>query len=129
MMLSNVLAFIGNLGTGEMIVIVLVILLLFGAKRIPDLARGLGKGIREFKDATNEIKSDIEKSANQDRPNNNGYNNNGGYNNQGGYNNGPYNPNPNAGYNQPNPQNPAPGTYNNDPAVNPNPTNPTNTNV
>ncbi|AMM52730.1 hypothetical protein TH61_03885 [Rufibacter sp. DG15C] len=118
-MLSNILAFIGNLGTGEMILIVLVILLLFGAKRIPDLARGLGKGIREFKDATNEIKSDIEKSANNnDRPNNSGYNN------------GPYNPNPNAGYQQPAPQNPAPGAYNNDPAVNPNPTTtPNNTNV
>ena len=69
MMLSNILAFIGNLGTGEMILIVLVILLLFGAKRIPDLARGLGKGIREFKDATNEIKSDIEKSASEPRQN------------------------------------------------------------
>ena len=116
MMLSNILAFIGNLGTGEMILIVLVILLLFGAKRIPDLARGLGKGIREFKDATNEIKSDIEKSANNnDRPNNN--------NNQGGYNNGPYNPNPNAGYNQPNPQQPANGAYTNEPVVTPNPSN------
>ncbi|QHL87691.1 twin-arginine translocase TatA/TatE family subunit [Nibribacter ruber] len=126
MMLSNVLAFIGNLGTGEMILIVLVILLLFGAKRIPDLARGLGKGIREFKDATNEIKSDIEKSAN----NNDRYNNNQGHNNQGGYNNGPYNPNPNAGYNQqPGMNNPAPGAYNNDPAVNPNPNNTTNPNV
>lgn len=38
-----------------------VILLLFGAKRIPELAKGLGRGIREFKDATNEIKSEIEK--------------------------------------------------------------------
>ena len=40
-------------------IIVLVIILLFGAKKIPELAKGLGKGIREFKDATKEIKSEI----------------------------------------------------------------------
>ena len=39
-----------NLGTGELVLIFLVILLLFGAKRLPELARGLGKGINEFKD-------------------------------------------------------------------------------
>jgi sec-independent protein translocase protein TatA len=46
-----------------------VVLLLFGAKRIPELAKGLGKGIREFKDATKEIKNDIEKAANDETPN------------------------------------------------------------
>lgn len=46
-----------------MVIIVLVILLLFGAKRIPELAKGLGKGIREFKDATREIKNDIDKAG------------------------------------------------------------------
>lgn len=50
-------------GGWEMVIIVMVILLLFGAKRIPELARGLGKGIREFKDATKEIKNDIEKAG------------------------------------------------------------------
>ena len=40
-----------NLGTGELLIIFLVILLLFGAKRLPELARGLGKGFNEFKDA------------------------------------------------------------------------------
>ena len=40
-----------NLGTGELLIIFLVILLLFGAKKLPELARGLGKGINEFKDA------------------------------------------------------------------------------
>ena len=49
----------GSLGPFEIIAILLVILLLFGAKRIPEIARGLGKGIREFKDATNEIKQEI----------------------------------------------------------------------
>ena len=45
-------------------IIVLVVLLLFGAKKIPELARGLGRGIREFKDATKEIKKDIEEGTN-----------------------------------------------------------------
>ena len=39
----------GNLGAGEIILILLVILLLFGAKKIPELAQGLGKGMKEFK--------------------------------------------------------------------------------
>lgn len=47
-------------GSTELFVIVLVVLLLFGGKKIPELARGLGKGIREFKDATKEIKKEIE---------------------------------------------------------------------
>jgi len=129
MLLSNVLAFLGNMGTGEIVVLVLLILLLFGAKRIPDLARGLGKGIREFKDATKEIKNDIESAANDDRP----YNNNNNNRNQGG---GYYNPNPNAnpGYTQPQqPQGydntPGNAPYNNGPAANPNTTTPTNPNV
>ena len=52
-----------NIGGGEIFIILLVILLLFGSKKIPELARGLGKGIRYFKDATNEIQEDIRKSA------------------------------------------------------------------
>ena len=52
-----------NLGGPEIFVVVLVILLLFGAKKIPDLARGMGKGIREFKDATKEIKDEINEGA------------------------------------------------------------------
>ncbi len=49
----------GSLGPMEILLIFLVILLVFGAKRIPEIARGLGKGIREFKDATNEIKREL----------------------------------------------------------------------
>ena len=56
-------AFIGGLGGWEVLLILLVVLLLFGAKKIPELARGLGKGIREFKDATEGIKREIEKSS------------------------------------------------------------------
>lgn len=49
----------GNLGTGEIILILLVILILFGAKKIPELAQGLGKGIREFKKAMREVEEDV----------------------------------------------------------------------
>lgn len=49
----------GGLGTWEILLIFLVVLLVFGAKRIPEIARGLGKGIREFKDATTEIKNEL----------------------------------------------------------------------
>ncbi len=54
------LGFLPNIGGGSLILIFLVIVLLFGAKRIPELARGLGRGIREFKDATKEIQDDLE---------------------------------------------------------------------
>ena len=49
----------GSLGPFEILAILLVILLLFGAKRIPEIARGMGKGIREFKDATSDIKKEL----------------------------------------------------------------------
>jgi sec-independent protein translocase protein TatA len=54
------LAFVGGLGGWEILLIVLVLVIFFGAKKIPELARGLGRGIREFKDATKEIKDEIE---------------------------------------------------------------------
>lgn len=49
----------GNVGLPELLLIFLAVLLLFGAKRIPEIARGLGKGIREFKDATSDIKKEL----------------------------------------------------------------------
>jgi sec-independent protein translocase protein TatA len=49
----------GNLGATEIILIVAVILIFFGAKKIPELAQGLGKGLREFRKATREIEDDI----------------------------------------------------------------------
>ena len=52
-----------NMGEGEITLIVLVIILFFGSKSIPTLARGLGKGLREFKDATQGIQREIENSA------------------------------------------------------------------
>lgn len=48
----------GMLGTTEIIVIVLVVLLLFGGKKIPELMRGLGRGVREFKDASRGVNED-----------------------------------------------------------------------
>ncbi len=62
------LAFIGRVGSGELLLILLVLLVLFGAKRIPELARGLGKGIREFKNATKEIEEEL-KDQPQERKN------------------------------------------------------------
>lgn len=54
----------GDFGGLEWLVIILVFVLLFGAKRIPEVARGLGKGINEFKKATDDIKREIEYGAN-----------------------------------------------------------------
>ena len=56
----NKLLFLGSLGAGEIFVIALVVLLLFGGKKIPELMKGLGKGIRSFKEGMNNIEKDIE---------------------------------------------------------------------
>jgi sec-independent protein translocase protein TatA len=53
-----------NLGGGEIFVVLLFVLLFFGSKSIPDVARNLGRGIRQFKDATNDIQRDITNSVN-----------------------------------------------------------------
>ena len=52
--------FFGNLGAGEIIVIALIVLLLFGGKKIPELMKGIGKGVRSFKEGMNNIEKDIE---------------------------------------------------------------------
>ena len=54
-----------NLGGGEIIIVLLVVLLFFGSKKIPELARGLGRGMREFKDATSGVQREIEDSMNE----------------------------------------------------------------
>lgn len=63
-MLSTILLLF-NLGTGEMVLIALVVLLLFGGRKIPELMRGLGKGVRSFrqgmKEVSDEIKEDTDK--------------------------------------------------------------------
>lgn len=61
--MHTTLAFVGGLGGWEILLIVLVLVIFFGAKKIPELARGMGRGIREFKDATKEIKDEIEDNS------------------------------------------------------------------
>lgn len=60
--MTNILAFIGGLGVPEILLIALVVLLFFGGKKIPEMMRGLGKGVRSFKEGMN----DIEKTVNDD---------------------------------------------------------------
>ena len=55
--MESVILFLGGIGMQEILVIGLFILLFFGAKKIPELMKGLGKGIREFKDGVKEISS------------------------------------------------------------------------
>ena len=61
-MLANLYLFIS---AQEIFVILIIIVILFGSKKIPELARGLGKGIRELKDASNEIKHEIHKTTDE----------------------------------------------------------------
>lgn len=55
---------LGVLGTNEIIIILVIVLLLFGGRKIPELMRGLGKGVREFNDAKSNVKREIEDSTN-----------------------------------------------------------------
>ncbi|MCF2602410.1 MAG: twin-arginine translocase TatA/TatE family subunit [Parabacteroides sp.] len=55
----NELLFIGNLGTGEIIIIAIIVLLLFGGKKIPELMKGIGKGVKNFKDGVKGLEDDI----------------------------------------------------------------------
>lgn len=54
-----------SLGWNEILLILLVILLLFGGRKIPELMRGLGKGIREFNDAKSNVRKELEEGANE----------------------------------------------------------------
>jgi sec-independent protein translocase protein TatA len=67
MQLNPMLAVLG-LGGGELVVVVLAVFILFGAKRIPEFAKGLGKGIHEFKRATSEVTDEIERAAKEPVP-------------------------------------------------------------
>jgi sec-independent protein translocase protein TatA len=60
MLVANSLLMISMPGGSEWILIILVVLLLFGGRKIPELMRGLGRGIREFNDAKNNVKQEIE---------------------------------------------------------------------
>jgi sec-independent protein translocase protein TatA len=67
MQLTQVLLFLPNLGGSEIFLILAVLLLFFGAKKLPELARGFGKSIREFKDATRDVKTQIEEHTETDK--------------------------------------------------------------
>lgn len=72
--MTDVLGFIPLfIGTQEIIIIAIIILLLYGGKKIPELMKGLGKGVKSFKDGMNEVSDEINRpsSGNQSQNNNN----------------------------------------------------------
>ena len=56
-----------NLGAGEIVIIALVVLLLFGGRKIPELMKGIGKGVRSFKEGMNDIEQEIEKGPDSEK--------------------------------------------------------------
>lgn len=68
-MTTQTIAFIGGgLGMPEIFLILAVVLILFGAKKLPELARGMGQGIREFKNATRDVQQDLERALDDEDP-------------------------------------------------------------
>ena len=65
--MNAILAFMG-LGGSELVLVLIVILVLFGAKRIPEFAKGLGKGINEFKKASREVTDELERAVDEPPP-------------------------------------------------------------
>ena len=61
---TNILGF-GGIGQWEVILIILVVLLLFGGKKLPELARGVAKGMKSFKHEMNEVKTEFKKAADE----------------------------------------------------------------
>ena len=57
---------IGGLGFQEILIILIILLLFFGGKKLPELAKGLGKGIKEFRDAASEVGNEVKKAAELD---------------------------------------------------------------
>ncbi len=60
----NHLLLLGGLGTGEIIIIALIVLLLFGGKKIPELMKGIGKGVKNFKDGLKDVEDEIKSDIN-----------------------------------------------------------------
>lgn len=65
----NTLLFLNNLGAPEILLIALIVLLLFGGRKIPELMRGIGKGVRSFKEGINDVKEEINKPIEDDKNN------------------------------------------------------------
>ncbi|MBM3177624.1 MAG: twin-arginine translocase TatA/TatE family subunit [Bacteroidetes bacterium] len=61
--MNTILLFLGNLGFNEILLIGVIVLVFFGAKKIPEFMKGLGRGVREFKDSMNDVKRDLEDSG------------------------------------------------------------------
>lgn len=68
MTINLITSFIGGLGFQEVLVIALIILLLFGGKKIPELMKGLGKGVRSFKDGMKEVTDDVKAAEKAETP-------------------------------------------------------------
>ena len=64
----NVMFGLFNLGGGEIILILALVLILFGAKKLPELAKGLGQGIKEFKKATREVTDEVSQAMDETPP-------------------------------------------------------------
>jgi sec-independent protein translocase protein TatA len=66
--MNAILLFLGGLGMQEIMVIGIFVLVFFGAKKIPEFMKGLGKGMREFKEGIKDVQKDIEESIHHDTP-------------------------------------------------------------
>ena len=65
--MNNLLLILGFIGTQEVIIIAIIILLLFGGNKIPELMRGIGKGVRSFKEGMDDVKNEMEKPIDQEK--------------------------------------------------------------
>lgn len=65
--MKAILLFLGGVGMQELLVIGLFVLIFFGAKKIPDFMKGLGKGVREFKSGLNDVKRDFEEAGEESK--------------------------------------------------------------
>ena len=67
--MNLIILFFSRIGTGEIILILAIVLLLFGGKKIPELMRGLGKGVKEFKDSSKseDEKTDLKKTKDSEK--------------------------------------------------------------
>ena len=65
--MNNLLLILGFIGTQEVIIIAIIILLLFGGKKIPELMRGIGIGVRSFKEGMDDVKNEMEKPIDQEK--------------------------------------------------------------
>jgi sec-independent protein translocase protein TatA len=65
--MNTILLFLGGVGMQELLVIGLFVLIFFGAKKIPDFMKGLGKGVREFKSGLNDVKKDFEEAGEESK--------------------------------------------------------------